>query len=260
MALVATPAGGLLLLCSPRLLDLGVPHAFTTRPGGVSAGVYAGLNLGSVTGDDRAAVGRNRALVCSALGFDLAALRMAAQVHGHDVTDVASASPGDCDEATAVAADGLYGADPGQLAGVRVADCQPVLLASDDGRWVAAVHAGWRGQADGILTVAVRGLCQRAQVAPERLVAAIGPCISAAHYEVSTEVLSRFDADLAQPTRPGHARLDLRAAAVRELYGLGVVRVDVSQHCTCAEPELFYSHRRDGAATGRQMGLIAPRR
>lgn len=257
MALISTCVGQLTLLQSELLLDLGVRHAFSTRPGGVSDAPYAGLNLGLATGDQTASVGTNRELLCAALEFPLSALRMVAQVHGVAVVDDAAGGCGHCDEARQAAADGLYSADASHLVGVRVADCQPVLLATDDGCWVAAVHAGWRGQADGILSVAVRGLCARARVPAERLVAAIGPCIGAEQYEVDEAVLSRFDADLARPTRPGHGLIDLRAAAARELRGLGVMRVDTSHHCTFAEPELFYSHRRDGARTGRQMGVIA---
>jgi copper oxidase (laccase) domain-containing protein len=166
--LVEQPLDGLTLLCSPRLADAGLPHGFTTRLGGVSRGPFASLNLGLVTGDEPKQVVANRERVAAALGFPLASLRLARQVHGAALVDAAEGAPGGSSEADGPAADGLLTDDPALLLSVRVADCLPVLLASPDGHVVAAVHAGWRGAAAGIVASAARQLAARAGVA-ERL-------------------------------------------------------------------------------------------
>lgn len=177
----------------------------------------------------------------------------ARQVHG---TRVETAAPGPPREA-----DGLVSATDGQLLGVVTADCMPVLLIDRQRRVAAAVHAGWRGAAEGVLEAAVAKLGAAFQVAPRALEAAVGPAVGACCYEVGDEVLDAFRArvgDLTVPAwshRGGRLHLDLRAAARLLLRGAGVERVAVLGPCTaCASG--YCSYRRDGAGAGRQLSFV----
>lgn len=182
---------------------------------------------------------------------------LARQVHGVRVARVVpgSAAPGE--------ADALVGAGPGVLVGVRTADCVPVLLADAGGSRVAAVHAGWKGLAAGVIPAALAAL--RAEgCAPSDLVAVVGPHIGACCYEVDApvlEALARFGGELAEastPTRPGHVRLDLgrlaRGDLLRSLSPDAVARIG---GCTCCEAECFHSYRRDGERSGRLVHWVA---
>ncbi|WP_217912837.1 polyphenol oxidase family protein [Miltoncostaea marina] len=231
--------------------------AFTTRAGGVSAGPLASLNLAADRGDRDAAVRENRRRVCAALGLRPEAVAMARQVHGAGVRD---ADADDADRGRFLGAlrgwrdgDALVTRAPGGALAVLGADCLPVLLWRRDAPAVAAAHAGWRGLVGGVLEAAVAALG-----APARVGAAIGPGIGPCCYPVSAEVRRRFaarfgDAVVAPPA------VDLAAAARRALVAAGVpdAAVTTAAACTSCEPGRFFSHRRDGAATGRQAGVIA---
>lgn len=227
-----------------------VRAAATTRAGGLSSGPWAGLNLGDHVGDDPVAVAANRALLTRALALPAEPYWLR-QVHG---TRIVTA------EATCQApeADGSLASAPGQVCAILTADCLPVLLCDAAGRHVAAVHAGWRGLAAGILEQAVTAL--RAAGASE-LIAWLGPAISGPAYEVGADVHQAFlaahpaAASTFTPTRPGHWQLDLYAAARQRLAGLGLTSIHGGNRCTLREPADFYSHRRD-AVTGRQATLI----
>jgi hypothetical protein len=249
------------------LLDrVGVAHAFTTRPGGVSVGVFASLNLGNPgelpaeRRDPLSNIRENFARVLRGMGEAEAALTQVHQVHG-GVVDVVRGprEPGPDPKADAIVTD-----RSGLALCVRVADCAPVLIASDDGRVVAAVHAGWRGVIAGVATAAARAAMT---LGARRLVAAVGPCISADRFEVGAEVLDeftrRFGADeriaRPDPARPGKGFVDLKEALRRQLAGAGVEAVDVLPHCAFADERLFFSHRRERGLTGRNAALICAR-
>lgn len=187
------------------------------------------------------------------------AVRRARQVHGAHV--VAADEPGDLGEADAALA-----TRAGVAVGVVTADCVPVLVAA--GGAVAAVHAGWRGLAGGVIPRALAALAERSAAAP---IAAIGPCIGPCCYEVDAPVLdalrARFGAALdpaLRPSRPGHAHIDLAALARSALVAAGCAERDVGAlagACTRCDAERFHSFRRDGAAAGRLLSWIeAPRR
>jgi YfiH family protein len=184
------------------------------------------------------------------------------QVHGRAVARVAPggiAAPAEADAIVAV-----LGEPP---VAVVTADCVPVLAAARDGSAVAAIHAGWRGLAQGVIEAGVRAL--RACAGAQPLVAAIGPRIGPCCYEVDAPVLdalgARFGADLdpaLRPSRPGHRRLDLGLLALRELDRLGLgsgAAAALSGVCTACEPERFHSYRRDGTRAGRLVHFVAPR-
>jgi len=247
-----TVRGGAVLYHSPLLSDHEIPHAFTTRHGGCSRGPYRSFNLGYGCGDDDQAVTANRVVLCELFGRPPEALRAVQQVHGADLADADALAYAD-----APAADGLYTRQPGLLLSVRVADCLPVLCSTPDGATVAAVHAGWRGLAQGILPRAVARLCEVSGRPVNELLLAIGPAISVARYEVGPEVGDAIEHAVVD-TSAGRPHLDLAATAEAQLHAAGVVHVDVARLCTYDGLD-FFSHRRDAGVTGRQVGAILPR-
>jgi YfiH family protein len=181
-------------------------------------------------------------------------------VHGADVCEVRRGSgfeSGTC-------ADALVSDDPWRIISVKYADCVPILLAAPGGRAVSAVHAGWRGIVAGVLPAAVARLSAVAGCEARDVTAAVGPCIGFDAFEVGPEVLEAFGRALG-PEAPmrrldsGKGRVDLRESVRRQLLasGLSAGRIDASDQCTFAGTAEFYSHRRDGVATGRMAALIA---
>jgi YfiH family protein len=220
-------SSGLVGLRSPRLRALGVPHLFSTR-----VGPDGDLCLRS---PDEGL----RRLVRDVVGVPRSAPWCAVrQVHGAAVWDADRGEAG-LDEGH----DALVSAGVGPLLMVRTADCVPVLLAADEGRRVAAVHAGWRGLLAGVLPAAAAALAGRATAA------AIGPCLSLPRCEMGPEVSKRFvDAGFAAAVHPmpgGRAHVDLRAVAAAQLTEAGYSELDVHRGCTWEEVEWFHSHRRD---------------
>lgn len=223
---------------------------FSTRRGGVSRGPYESLNLGILTDDDPRRVARNRSILADRAGLHPDGIAMGWQVHGAELKEW-DATPGDLEFASrALADDDLERVDAHATSSagigllVLVADCLPVALAGPDR--VAMVHCGWRGLAGGILERALATF-------PEPPAAAIGPGIGPCCYEVGPEVLERFrDLDGVARGR----RLDLRGIARRKLEAGGVERLEDVALCTSCNPDLFFSHRRDGGISGRQAGLV----
>jgi YfiH family protein len=164
-------------------------------------------------------------------------------------------------------ADAVVSSAPDRPVGVLTADCVPILLASPAGSVVAALHAGWRGLASGVVEAGVAALAQEAGAAPAQLAAAIGPHIGPCCYEVDTpvlEVLARsHGAELARASRAhgaGHAMLDLGALAAALLTRAGLPPAAVGRSaasCTCCDAQRFHSHRRDGSRAGRLVHFIA---
>lgn len=214
----------------------------TTRAGGVSVAPYDRLNLGDAAGDDPAAVAANRARLEAAGPGRIRWLR---QVHGARAIHLDDWQPG-------IEADAVWTDRPGEAVAVLTADCLPVLLAAEDGTRVAAVHAGWRGLAAGVLEAAVAAV----RAPGCRLSAWIGPRIGAAAYEVDAVVRDAFPGSPSAfaASRTGHWQADLPAIATERLLAAGVVEVVDSGRCTAAEPERFFSHRRDGVC-GRHAAV-----
>ena len=242
----------------PVETDAPVRAAFTTRAGGVSRGAYAGLNLGASTGDAREHVRENRARVCAALGLDPERATMGHQVHGTRVRLVgAPTRPGRFTGGLSrwPEGDALGTAAAGLPLVVLGADCLSVLIwRRDEGApRVGAAHAGWRGLVGGIL-----GAVAPSVGPPERLAAAIGPGVGPCCYPVDAALRERFASAFGAATVRGRA-VDLAAAALAALVraGLPASAVQAVEGCTSCEPGRFFSHRRDGEATGRQAGLIA---
>ncbi|MBL8765244.1 MAG: peptidoglycan editing factor PgeF [Phycisphaerae bacterium] len=260
------------LLVSPLLSGVGVPHGFSTRRGGVSTGIFASLNfgnpseLGSEQRDPPENIARNLAQIMRDLGTGSRDLAQVHQVHAAEVVTLRRGDP-DGGRTRHARADGLLTDDPGRAVGVRVADCAPVLLASECGAIVAAVHAGWRGVIAGVVARAVDSMRRLAPGAPPRLIAAIGPCIGPEAFEVGAEVAAAFtrafDSDdrVVRPrtTTPGPWRVDLKEALRLQLVRAGVDAIDIIPGCTASEPQRFFSHRRERGRTGRMIAVIGPK-
>lgn len=225
----------------------GATAAFSTRAGGVSKEPFDSLNLGILTGDERDAVLANRRRLAGAVGVAPERVLMGRQVHraelrGHEAPQDPSpyARPG----CPLPEVDGHFTAAAGLAPLVLVADCLPLALSGPGG--VAMLHCGWRGLADGIIARGARAVQAQA--------AAVGPGIGQCCYQVGPEVLERFE-DLGEGIAEDRM-LDLPEVARRLLRAAGVEEIESAGLCTSCEPELFFSHRRDGERSGRQGGLV----
>jgi YfiH family protein len=221
----------------------------TTRVGGVSVGAYASLNLGSHVGDDARAVSENRLRLRTALALSRNPVWLN-QVHGTAVVEATSyESP--------PTADASFARAPGQACVVLTADCLPVLLCDREGTRVAAAHAGWRGLAGGVVESALRAM----GVAPDRVLAWLGPAIEQDMFEVGPEVREQFvartgdNAVAFKANARGRWQADLYDLARRELVRLGVTQVFGGGFRCYGDRDRFFSFRRDGT-TGRMATLV----
>lgn len=237
----------------PLIPDWPVPgHVkalITTRRGGVSQPPYASLNLAQHVGDAADAVAQNRARLREFCALPQEPFWLQ-QVHGCRVADGARDRPG-CE------ADAVYSRQPGRVCAVLTADCLPLLMSDRAGRVVCAVHAGWRGLANGVVESAV----SRLRVTPEELLVWLGPAIGPDAFEVGHEVRAAFverhaeDAQAFHANAQGRWQADIYQLARLRLQRLGVGYVGGGGYCTASQKSLFYSYRRDGV-TGRMASLI----
>lgn len=222
----------------------------TCRDGGVSRGPWASLNLGDRCGDDPTAVAANRKRLIEAIGAPGEPFWLQQQ-HGIDVVRARARS------GTPPKADAAFATTPGVVCVVQTADCSPVLLCNRAGTEVAAIHAGWRGLAAGVIPAA---LAQLASPAHE-LLAWIGPTIGPGAFEVGDDVrsaMSHLDPDgrgFASGDRLGKWQADLPELVATSLHGAGVTAVHHSRLCTATQPQRFFSYRRD-RQSGRMASLI----
>ncbi len=236
-------------------------HGFFTRLGGVSTGIYDSLNCGLGSSDAPENIARNRALCAERLGVAPEDLVTAYQVHGITVAEVTSPwAPG-----AGPKADALVTTCRGVALGILTADCTPVLLADPKAGVIGAAHAGWKGAKAGVIGAVVSAMV-RLGAARENIVAAVGPTIGPASYEVGPEFRDGFLADdppaaiffTDGPT--GRPHFDLPGFVVRTLEGLNLAAVDRIDADTCADPTRFFSYRRSCHAQepdyGRQLSAI----
>lgn len=239
----------------------GIRHGFFTRDGGVSEGIYRGLNVGLGSNDDPEKVLENRRRVSAWFGLPLERLATAHQVHSPDVVLVTA----DYDGSRPVA-DAQVTASPGVVLGVLTADCGPILFADPENRVIGAAHAGWKGALGGVLENTVDAMIALG-AKRDKIRATLGPSISQASYEVGPEFIDRFlaanrdfGAFFTASTKPGHAMFDLPGLTVRRLTEAGVTADSIGL-CTYAAPETFFSYRRTTHAGepdyGRQISAIA---
>jgi YfiH family protein len=243
MTMGETPPSPLTAAC---LRDAkGIRHAFFTRIGGVSGGLYASLNVGFGSDDDTENVRRNRERAVSALGA-ATALNTVYQIHGRDVA-VADApwEPG-----SAPRADAMVTNRPGIAIGILTADCVPVLFADPENRVIGAAHAGWRGAVGGVLTATVDAM-ERLGADRRAIRAAVGPAIAQVSYEVGPEFPAPFldenrtNHRFFRPShRDGHHMFDLTGYVAHRLCLLEIGAAEVLDSDTCADEERFFSYRR----------------
>lgn len=241
----------------------GIRHGFFTRRGGVSEGLYRGLNVGLGSDDAREKVEENRRRVSGWFGLAPERLATVNQVHSPDVVVVDATYDGNRPKA-----DALVTASPGVILGVLTADCGPVLFADAEAVVIGAAHAGWKGALGGVLENTILAM-QSLGARREAITACLGPSISGANYEVGPEFVDRFlaqNADFAvffrPSSKPGHAMFDLQGLTVKRLTDAGI-RAESLNICTYADPDSFYSYRRTTHAGepdyGRQISAIAIR-
>ncbi len=223
----------------------GVRHGFFTRRGGVSKGIYDSLNLGRGSRDAPADVAENRRRAAAVFGLGPDALNTCYQIHSARVL-AAEAPWGEARPR----ADGVIASRAGLICGALAADCAPVLIADGQARVVAAVHAGWRGALAGVVLEAVQKMTALG-AEPARMLAAVGPCIAQASYEVGVDFLERFEASapgaarfFAPAASPEKRLFDLPAFVLARLREAGVTRCEWVGRDTCAEEDAFFSNRR----------------
>ncbi|HYF22455.1 MAG TPA: peptidoglycan editing factor PgeF [Caulobacteraceae bacterium] len=233
------------VLTSPVLELPGVRHAFFTRRGGVSTGLYDSLNLGLGSKDDPEAVRENRRRAAAA--FDQPAERLLTCYQIHSVIVRVAEAPW---EQPRRQGDGVVTATPGLVCGALSADCAPVLLADPEARIVGAAHAGWKGALDGVVESAVSVMVAQG-ARRDRIRAAVGPCIGPDSYEVGPEFLERFkhhDPDSERFFRPAATAdrrlFDLPGFVLRRLEQAGIAGAEWIGRDTCAEEAEFFSNRR----------------
>jgi YfiH family protein len=238
-----------------------VRHGFFTRQGGVSSGIYAGLNAGLGSDDDPALVRQNRGRVAAALGWPGKPLSTPHQVHSPDV--VAISEP--LAEGASPKVDALVTTTPGVIIGVLAADCGPILFADEAGGVIAAAHAGWKGAFTGVIENTVDAMVE-AGARRDSIRAVLGPSIGPENYEVGPEFEARFaeaDADnrrfFSPSARAGHFMFDLPAYIVARLRRAGIDAAHTG-HCTYADEDRFFSYRRTTHRRepdyGRQISAI----
>jgi YfiH family protein len=238
----------------------GIRHGFLSRAGGVSEGIYNGLNCGLGSDDDAGRVAENRARAARLVGVGAGELRTLYQIHSAEVVDADAAWPD-----TPPRADAIVCTRPGTAVGVLAADCAPILFADPQARIVAAAHAGWRGALTGVIEATVDAMAARGANAA-RIRAAVGPCIGAASYEVGPEFPAPFlDEDPAAKrffaARDGFDRFlfDLHGYVRARLERAGVGHIAHTGQDTYAD-ENFFSYRRSCHRSepdyGRNISLI----
>jgi len=241
----------------------GIRHAFFTRAGGVSDGIYQSLNGGIGSHDAPANVAENRARMAATLEIAPERFITAYQIHSPDVVTVEApwrrgARP---------RADAIVTRTRGLAIGVTTADCGPVLFADAVAGVIGAAHAGWRGAFGGVLEATIAAM-ERGGGERTRIVAALGPMIRQESYEVGPEFVARFEAaDAAHAgffkpsARAGHALFDLAGFIAARLRNAGIAHIEDVGRCTYAEPRDFFSYRgsthRGEDDYGRHVNAIA---
>jgi len=238
-------------------------HGFFTRKGGISSGIYAGLNCGPGSGDQRDCVQTNRRMVSDALGIDASGLVSVHQVHSDKVLVVdGSTSVRDTRKPRA---DAMVSRVPGAALGILTADCQPVLFADRNARVIGAAHAGWKGALNGVLEATIEAM-ERLGAVRADISAVIGPSIGPIAYEVGPEFRQTFLNSAAENSRfftdgkGDRYMFDLPGFGLARLRAAGLSAVEWTGHCTFSDPQRFYSYRRsthEGATDyGRLISVI----
>lgn len=261
MAFSELNENGLIYMSSDKI---NARHAFTTRYGGVSEGIFGSLNLGSNRGDDPAHVRENYRRVCALMGAGIDDCAVTRQVHKNEVRIVTKTDRHVCMSKVPYEADGLVTAERGLPIMCFVADCVPALLCDGEHGVIAAVHCGWRSSVADILGEAVKKMCSLG-AKPESIHAAMGAAIGKCCFETDNDVPDAIEKYLDGDTEglfrkreDGKTMVDLRAANARRLVKLGLreENIDVSEECTYCRHEKYWSHRYTKGERGNQAAVI----
>jgi polyphenol oxidase len=232
---------------APALKAPSIRHAFFTRQGGVSTGIYAGLNVGFGSEDNRDHVKENRSRAMAALDLPASALRTLYQIHSAHVVTFDAAGPS---RGAVLKADAMVTRERGVALGILTADCVPVLFADPRNGVIGAAHSGWQGAASGVLEATVAAMVDIGANRAE-IMAAVGPAIAQDSYEVGPEFpqafldLSPDNSRFFKPSqRSTHFMFDLTGFVLSSLQALDLAGIDHVAYDTYAEPEQFYSYRR----------------
>jgi len=241
---------------------ISVPHAFTTRHGGVSVGSQASLNLAFGNGDTMENVEKNLRILAKALDFDPEKLVLTRQTHSDIVRIVTEADANGFCHRDYPECDALVTNTPGVTLLVFTADCTPLLFHDPVTGAVGAAHAGWRGTAQAIGAKTVAAMVDAFGCKPENIRAAIGPNIGFCHFETDADVpevmLSAFGEEASQfiEKRGEKYFLDLKAINALSLRRAGLKHIDISDDCTMCTPDRFWSHRVTRGVRGSQGAVI----
>lgn len=223
----------------------GIRHAFFTREGGASTGIYASLNGGLGSSDDSAAIAENRVRMARHLSVEPTHLVSLYQVHSPDVEVVTGPWPGERPKADAMVTAAAHVA-----LGISTADCGPILFADSEARVIGAAHAGWKGAFSGVVGATVTAM-EKLGARRERITAVLGPTISASAYEVGPEFIERFKAEnrtysrfFTSSERAAHAMFDLPAFIALKAQEAGIGRFVDLGLCTYGDERRFFSYRR----------------
>ena len=247
--------------------SLGAHHAFTTRHGGVSTGVFASLNLGATRGDEIENVEKNYKILCSALSFPRERLVFSHQIHECTVRVCSDEDINHLHTDVTYDADGLITNEPGLALVIFTADCIPILLHDPVKKVVGAVHAGWRGTVGGIAAEGVRKMAETYGSDPSDIRAAIGAGICYSCFETGEEVPeearkaigSEAEAFItAKKDIPGKFTVDLKGlnAHILKKAGVPAENIDISPECTLCSHEKYWSHRYTKGIRGVQASVI----
>ncbi len=264
MCITTQKKGNLVYLTADSLTTAGgVIHAFSTRKGGVSQGIYASLNLGANRGDDPNAVRENYHILCTALGMSEKNLVFSRQVHKDTIRSVTMKDAGKgLFHPIDYEADGLITNIPNLPLVIFTADCIPILLYDPIKRVVGAVHAGWRGTALGIARKAVLQMEAEFGCQPKDILSAIGPGLSQCCFETDQDVPdAMFDALGASAVpyierRGEKYHVDLKGINALWLSQTGIIHISISKDCTRCQNTLYWSHRIMQQNRGSQAALI----
>jgi len=243
----------------PRLSSAApARHAFCSRHTGSSAGLFDSLNLCTRQGDDPCRVAENKRIVARTFGFPPANLITMEQVHGDRVVIAPHSRPTDPQ------GDALVTGGANIVLGVLTADCVPLVLADMDGRAVGIVHAGWRGTSLGLIEKVIATMKSSFSCDPIRIAAGIGPAIGPCCYEIGEDAAALLRASTPAPegflfpVGRGKWRCNLPGAVRLQLVRAGLFPQNIHSEdlCTKCRPDLFFSARRDGRATGRQLSFV----
>lgn len=245
---------------SKNLIHPRAQHSFFGREGGVSEGIYAGLNVGRGSKDEPAHIEENRRRVAAQFGVGAEKLCTLYQVHSPDVVVLSSPTSGE------EKADAMVTTMPGLVLGILTADCAPVLFADAEAGVIGAAHAGWKGAYSGVLANTVQAMLKLG-ARRERIHATIGPCIAQASYEVGPEFIDNLEKQSSankqffQPnTKRRHAQFDLAGYVTQQLRVAGLQQITALGMDTYADEDRFFSYRRTTHRSegdyGRQISAI----